>query len=312
MLNGNAGGAEESVRLLAANFPDQPAVQAQLGRLLLMKDDPAGARRAFERALSKDGAQPEALEGITVLDIRQGRSAAARARLDAAVAAGPNNAMLQLAAAHLYSEAFKDEAAAERAARRAVTIDPNNLEAFGTLARLHAQANNLQAATAEFEKLAERQPRSVANQTAVGMLLHLQNRLDDAKARYERALAIDPHSPVAANNLAQLYADRNENLDVALQLAQTAKAGLPNAHQVDDTLGWIYYKKGVGELAVASLKRAVAAQPDNVVYLYHLGAAHALAGDKVNARLMLDKALRLQPNFAGADDARRILDSLKN
>ena len=79
----------------------------------------------------------------------------------------------------------------------------------------------------------------------VGMLLYMQGKLDDAKAAYEKVLAIDPKSPAAANNLAQIYVDRNENLDVALQLAQTAKAGLPNSHEVDDTLGWIYYKKGL-------------------------------------------------------------------
>ncbi len=176
---------------------------------------------------------------------------------------------------------------------------------------MYVQANNLPAATAEFEKLAQRQPKSVANQTAVGLLYHLQNKLDQAKAAYERALALDPRAPVAANNLAQLYVDRNENLDVALQLAQTAKAGLPNAHEVDDTLGWIYYKKGMAGPAVTSLKQAVAAQPENAVYLYHLGAAYALNKDKANARQTLEKALKLQPDFPGADDARKILDSLK-
>ena len=59
----------------------------------------------------------------------------------------------------------------------------------------------------------------------VGTLLHLQNKIDDAKKQYEKALSIDSQAPVASNNLAQLYSDKNENLDVALQLAKTAKAG---------------------------------------------------------------------------------------
>jgi hypothetical protein len=92
----------------------------------------------------------------------------------------------------------------------------------------------------------------------VGLLYQLQNNPDQARAAYQRALALDPNAPVAANNLAQLYVDRNENLDVALQLAQTAKAGLPNSHEVDDTLGWIYYKKGDG--ASAALKRQLPAR----------------------------------------------------
>jgi len=145
----------------------------------------------------------------------------------------------------------------------------------------------------------------------VATLLHLQNKLDEAKTQYESVLGLDPRAAVAANNLAQLYLDRNENLDMALQLAQTAKAGMPNSHEVDDTLGWAYYKKGTASSAVSALKQAVAADPANAVYLYHLGAAYALNKDKVNARQTLEKALKLQPTFPGADDARKILDSLK-
>ena len=170
--------------------------------------------------------------------------------------------------------------------------------------------NRLVDATKEFETLAQKQPKSVANHAAVGMLYQIQGKPDQAKAAYERALRLDAKAPVVANNLAQLYVDRNENLEVALQLAQTAKAGLPNSHAVDDTLGWIYYKKGLASHAVSSMKAAVAAQPDNAIYLYHLGAAYALNKDRTNARQALEKAFRIQPNFSGADDARKILASL--
>ena len=83
----------------------------------------------------------------------------------------------------------------------------------------------------------------------LGTILELQGSKDEAKARYNKALQIDPRAAVAANNLAWIDANTNGNLDVALQLAQTAKAQLPNRHEVDDTLGWIYYKKGLSSLA---------------------------------------------------------------
>src|SRR4030095_10912354 len=146
--------------------------------------------------------------------------------------------------------------------------------------------------------------------TLVGTLLQLQGKLDEDKTQHEKVLAIDPRAPAASNNLAQLYLDQNQKFDVALQLAQTAKAGLPASHEVDDTLGWAYYKKSNGPMAVGSLKRAVSAQPDNVSYLYPLGAAYALSQNKTNARQTLEKALRLQPDFPGSDDARKILKSL--
>jgi Flp pilus assembly protein TadD len=140
--------------------------------------------------------------------------------------------------------------------------------------------------------------------------MYLQGKVDQAKTQYEKVLNIDPRAPAAANNLAQIYVDKGENLEVALQLAQTAKAGMSTSHEIDDTLGWIYYKKGMAPQAVSSMKAAVSAQPENAVYLYHLGAAYALNKDKGNARQSLEKALKIQPNFPGADDARKILTSL--
>ncbi len=91
---------------------------------------------------------------------------------------------------------------------------------------------------------------------------------------FQKALDVDPRAAVAANNLAWLYARNNEKLDTALQLAQTAKAGLPDRHEVDDTLGWVCYKKGLSTLAVAAFERGVRLQPDNPSYVGHLGLAY--------------------------------------
>jgi Flp pilus assembly protein TadD len=85
---------------------------------------------------------------------------------------------------------------------------------------------------------------------------------------------------------------------------------MPGSHEIDDTLGWAYYKKGNGAAAVIALRTAVDAQPDNPIYLYHLGAAYALAKDWSRARTTLAR-LQGREDFDGADDARRILASLK-
>ena len=88
----------------------------------------------------------------------------------------------------------------------------------------------------------------------IGILLEAQNKRDEARKRYEQVMAIDPHAPVAANNLAWIYAETGGNLDLALQLAQIAKTELPETPEVDDTLGWVYYKKGLPTQAVASFR----------------------------------------------------------
>jgi Flp pilus assembly protein TadD len=99
-------------------------------------------------------------------------------------------------------------------------------------------------------------------------------------------------------------------LNLALQYAQAAKAKLPSQPEVNDTLGWIYQKKGLSGLAVPPLEDAVAKEPKNAGYLYHLGAAYAGTGDKTKARAALDKALNLGLSAADAAAAKRVLDAL--
>jgi predicted Zn-dependent protease len=99
---------------------------------------------------------------------------------------------------------------------------------------------------------------------------------------------------------------------VALQLAQTAKRQLPNAPQVDDTLGVIYYKKNLPSLAIPLLQATVEKDPSNPEYHYHLGVAYSRAGNKLRASESLTHALALKSDFAGAQDARTALASLKD
>ena len=219
------------------------------------------------------------------------------------------NVELKILSAQAYAAA-NNLSAAEQSLRRALEIDPNNLQVYGALARVYAMQQRLPEATAEFEKLAERQPKAMAPLTLAGVLLQLQNKPNEAKAFFQKALDVDSRAAVAANNLAWLYAEDNEKLDIALQLAQTAKAGLPDRHEVDDTLGWVYYKKGLSTLAVAAFQRSVHLQPDNPSYVGHLGLAYAQSGDKDKARQTLERALKIKADFDGADEARKILKSI--
>jgi Flp pilus assembly protein TadD len=190
-------------------------------------------------------------------------------------------------------------------------LDPSRFDVYGALGSLYASQKRLEEARAELEKLAKAQPRSAeASYTMVAMLYQLQNKTAEARTTYEKVLALNPRAGVAANNLAWIYSESGENMDMALQLAQTAKAQLPDRPEVNDTLGWIYYKKGLGSLAVSPLSESVQRDPKNPVYHYHLGLVYAKNGDNVHARQSLQHALELKADFDGAQDAKRVLASL--
>ena len=44
------------------------------------------------------------------------------------------------------------------------------------------------------------------------LLLHAQNKVQEAKSRYAEIVATEPRAAIAANNLAWIYADEAENL----------------------------------------------------------------------------------------------------
>jgi Flp pilus assembly protein TadD len=70
-----------------------------------------------------------------------------------------------------------------------------------------------------------------------------------------------------------------------------------NSPEVDDTLGSVYYKRGLAGLAVAALESAVKGDPKSAQYYFHLGIAHSKNGSRQKAREVLDAALKLKPDY---------------
>ncbi|MGB2927520.1 MAG: tetratricopeptide repeat protein, partial [Desulfobacterales bacterium] len=103
---------------------------------------------------------------------------------------------------------------------------------------------------------------------------------------------------------------QNKNIDEALGLARKAKEKLPNDPNVMDTLGLVYFKKGLFDSAIGEFANSLEQMPDNAVVQYHLGLAYYKKGDKDPARAELEKALDLNQEFEGADEARQILSTL--
>ena len=179
--------------------------------------------------------------------------------------------------------------------------------------------NQQERAIAEYQKILERRPDNATAYTLIGMLDDSRKNYDAAAESYRKALGKDQNAVIAANNLAWLYAVNGKgNLDEAVRLAQGVVQKNPNIPGFVDTLGWVYYKKGLYGAAVEQLQKAVAlderaAKSGNGTpaanYQYHLGMALKASGDKEAARRALEQAVRLSEKtpFAEADEARNVL-----
>jgi tetratricopeptide (TPR) repeat protein len=144
----------------------------------------------------------------------------------------------------------------------------------------------------------------------LGLLMHAQRRVPEAMAHYEKALEADSHAATAANNLAWLFAENDQQLERAFALARTAYARQPTNPVFVDTLGWVYFKRGALGLAITNLEHAVELDASSPLYAYHLGVAYAQQGSDAKARRALQRALELKPDFGRAEDAKRILATL--
>jgi len=310
MVKGDLARADVEIKALVASYPQAAPVIASQGSLQLMKNDPAGARRSFEQALKLDPNSFEAFVGLVTIDVTAKRMPDARARVEAKLARTPDDPDVLIFAARTYATGG-DLARAEQMLVKALEVAPNKLQAYAILGQLYLTEKRLDEARQKFAELAVRQPKPVAAETMVGMILQMQGKNTEAQKQFEKVLMIDSRAPVAANNLAWMYVESGGNLEIALQLAQTAKAGLPDSPEVNDTLGWICYKKDLNGLALGPLQQAVEKSPKEPSYQYHIGMLYAKTGDNAKARESLEKALALNPDFDGAAEARKTLASLK-
>lgn len=301
--------AKAALTVMQQRWPKASAVHALAGLLAREQRDYAGARREYAVALAGAAATPDAVWGAVAVELAAGDLAGAQRVIDEQLRARPKEAMLHVFAGRVHA-ARKDLVQAERALLRALELDADALPAYETLAAVYMAGGRLDDARARFDSLSQKQPNAPGPATMAAMLVQLQGRTDEARTRYEKILARDERAGVAANNLAWLYADAGTNLEAAVQLAQSAVQQMPESAEVNDTLGWAYYRKGLSSLALRPFRQSAAKDPANPVYQYHLGLALAQVGEGPKARQALQQALLLARDFPGADDARRVLATL--
>ena len=301
--------ASAQVALLTQTFPRSAQAQHLLGELEEARGATARARTAYDRALQFDPTFWDSLNASVTLDVNARQFESARRRVAAALAQSPSEPAVLLLAART-AAAGNDNAAAEQHLKKVIALDPSNLKAYQALAAVYLLERQLDRAQTEFIEIARRQPQAVAPPTMVGIIAEARNDRRTAIEWYNKALAIDSSAAAAANNLAWLLAERGDDLDTALQLAQVAKAGLPAVPDVADTLAWVYYKRDMISLAVPIMERVVEANPKHALYHFHLGMIYVKRGEDNKARQALQRALELQPDFAGAAEAKAALNKL--
>ncbi len=318
---GDTLGARQDFLAARDIAPKDTDAYVNLAAVSLLEQKPDEAVGFYENALSVDPVNFNALSGLLELFARQKLGDKAHARIDQALASNPNNAPLHFLKAQVYG-LEQNSQGAEAELRKTLELDPNYTAAYSALGALFVNTRQEDRAIAEYRKIVALRPDNATAYTLIGMLEDARKNYDTAVENYRKALELDQNSSIAANNLAFLYAEQGKgNLDEAVRLAQGVVQKNPQIAGFADTLGWVYYKKGLHAAAVDQLQKAVSLDEQvaqkskttpSATYHYHLGLALAAKGDKLNARREIELALRLgeKSAFADAEAARRALASL--
>ena len=310
---GNGLAAEAEFLALAKLDPSNPLYVHRLGLLSIAKKDNAGALAQFRKALELKGDFAPALNDLMVVLVRDKQYDAALKEIDRYSSAFPSKDEMHKMRAGVFLEKG-DQATAEAELRKAIDINPANPAPYILLSQMHMNQNSVQQALKDVDQLIAKNDR-----LAPAHLLrasYLQSAKDDnsAMASYRKVLELDPGSEagaIAANNLAWILAEKEQNLSEAFTLAQSARKKFPENAEIADTLGWIYYKQKNYTLAVDQLLFSVNTRPKpGPEHYYRLGMAYYQKGDKMLAKQTLRKAVEMNKDFPGSAEAKKILSTL--
>jgi tetratricopeptide (TPR) repeat protein len=321
--------------------PDLAEAHYQLGMALARKQD-AAAGDALRKALQLDPAHAAAKAGLEQLTgndgdeianfenyIRAGRFAEVQPMLEAYVKQHPKAARAWYALGYLL---FTQKKIGDsiNALAKSLALDVRNADAHNVLGRNLMLIGRFDAARREFEMGEKYAPRSAEMPFNLGRLFSIQDQWAEAKAAFERALAIEPEYAEAWDGLgfaqealgddtgalasyhkaAKLNEERNGhfatpsvnlsafhnragNPDLALEYARKAVAINEKADRGWFQLARAHERKGELDAAVQALNRAIGINPKVASYYYVLSAVYRRLGRQQESRQAMETFSKL-------------------
>jgi tetratricopeptide (TPR) repeat protein len=298
----------------ALQVSQAPEILLQDGALKVEQRQFEGARRSFQSALNQEPDNTRALGALAQTYLAENQRARAAEVIQQHAASRPNSPEMQIFLGDWYSRTgYRSEA--RQAYQAGLAVDANSVPAKMALAQLDLSEGNFDGVREMLRDVVAANPNNVQALVYLAMAAEGSENYDAAIAAYQKALGLDPEGPLAVislNNLAFRLSETRNALDEALNYAQRAKELAPDNKQVDDTLGWIYYRKGIYATALEYLKSSAAsdAGKKSALIQYHLAMCQLQSGDVGNGRQTLALAKSLNPNLPEAAMADRLLQQL--
>jgi tetratricopeptide (TPR) repeat protein len=318
---------EARAALAEIELPEKPSeeLRLQVARMQRITGAIEPARSALEGILADNPKSYAAMSELALADVQSREPDRAIEKLDRWIEESPDIwGLYELRGRILLG--FQKEGKllygeqAEADLRKAAELAPQQVQPHMLLAAFYRETNRPDLAIEQYRAAKELAPRDPSVPMALGMLLEAQGKIEEAKEEYRAVLRIDQTQWIAKNNLAWLLVNVEspsaEDLDRALELAQSAKEAMPNDPSIADTLGWVMLKKNIPAAAITLFREAVDGYPQEHplrgTARYHLARAYEANGQIERAIEELQKAIDETPAFAERAEAESLLGKLKS
>lgn len=206
----------ESLSQALVEEPERLNLWLLLGEVELLRDNPAGAERAYRRAMDIDPTDTLGHSGLAHTLSASGRLDEAESLLEEAIGIDASATLYaQLGTLHLEAG---DLESAEGELRSGLALDPDDEQILFLVARFFARDDD--EAARLLERAVAVDPGHVFAWLELGSLRALGGRNESARACFERVVALEPDSPDGYRELAQVALD--EDREEARELARQA------------------------------------------------------------------------------------------
>jgi tetratricopeptide (TPR) repeat protein len=245
----------------------------RLGLMYRANEQPSEAVEAFRQMAQLD-ADLGARAAAQIIETYRAAKQFAQAEQEAerAFKQYPNDRMLRLVRASLLADLGRGAEAVAEVKR--LLDGSKDRETYLALAQICEKTKDFAGMAAALDE-AERLSQSDEEREVVffmrGAMYERMKKYDQAEAEFRRVLKMNPRNASALNYLGYMFADREVNLEEALELIQRAVELEPNNGAYLDSLGWVYYRLGRLDEAERYLRLALERVPRDPTVNDHLG-----------------------------------------
>jgi len=192
--------------------PDNPATYNLRARALLAKNDIAGARRSFEKALSINPTFFPAVSSLARLDLIDKKPDDARKRFETLLAIDPKNTQSLLALAELKVANGGTAAEVTAAIEKAISAGPSEIGPRLTLIQYYLKNKDIKKALGAANEAASSIPDKPEILEALGRTQQLSGDFNQAQITFGKLSSLQPTSPLPLLHLAEVqFANKNKD-----------------------------------------------------------------------------------------------------